>query len=55
MSVRIHSMTPEPFLQKTVKVIKEGTGFPKLYNDEDIVPMLIYKGGTYAEALDYTG
>ena len=55
MSVRIHSMTPEPFLQKTVEVIKEGTGFPKLYNDEDIVPMLIYKGGTYAEALDYTG
>lgn len=55
MSVRIHSMTPAPFLQKTVEVIKEGTGFPKLYNDEDIVPMFLYKGATYAEALDYTG
>ncbi len=55
MSVRIHSMTPAPFLQKAVEVIKEGTGFPKLYNDEDIVPLLIAKGATYAEALDYTG
>ncbi len=55
LSVRIHSLTPEPFLRKAVELIKEGTGFPKLYNDEEIIPLLIAKGATIEEARNYTG
>lgn len=55
LSARIHSLTPEPFLRKIVDLIKEGTGFPKLYNDEEIIPLFLAKGATLEEARDYTG
>ena len=53
LAARIHSRTPEKFLKACVEVIKEGQGFPKLFNDDEIVPLYIAKGATYAEALDY--
>ena len=53
LSVRIHSGTPDSFLFKVCELIKEGTGFPKLMNDEEIIPMLLAKGATYAEARNY--
>ena len=55
LSVRIHSLTPEWFLKKVCELIKEGTGFPKLYNDEEIIPLFLAKGATLEEARDYTG
>jgi pyruvate formate-lyase/glycerol dehydratase family glycyl radical enzyme len=53
LSVRIHSGTPDQFLLKTCEVIKEGTGFPKLFNDEEIIPIYLSKGATLEEARDY--
>ncbi len=55
LSVRIHAGTPDAFLRKVCELIKEGTGFPKLLNDEEIIPLLIAKGATLTEARDYVG
>lgn len=53
LAARIHSGTPEKFLHACAEVIKEGQGFPKLINDEEVIPLYLAKGMTYAEALDY--
>ena len=53
LAARVHSGSPEKFLRACAEVIKEGQGFPKLFNDEEIVPLYLAKGATYAEALDY--
>ncbi len=53
LSARIHSRTPDAFLYAICETIKEGTGFPKLFFDEDIVPSLLAKGADAAEANDY--
>ncbi len=55
LAVRIHSGTPEPFLKKVVELMKEGTGFPKLMNDEEIIPLMLAKGAELSEARDYAG
>jgi formate C-acetyltransferase len=53
LAARIHARTPEKFLMKICDLIKEGTGFPKLINDEEVVLSLVAKGGTLEEARDY--
>ncbi|MEW6441411.1 MAG: pyruvate formate lyase family protein [bacterium] len=53
LAARIHAGTPEPFLHAIAETIKEGTGFPKLFFDEEIIPLLLAKGGAVAEANDY--
>jgi len=53
LSARIHSQTPDAFLYAIAETIKEGTGFPKLFFDEEIIPLLIAKGGEFEEANDY--
>ncbi|MEL7564572.1 MAG: pyruvate formate lyase family protein [Dehalobacterium sp.] len=53
LSVRLHSGTPDALLHAVVDLIKEGTGFPKLLNDEEIIPQVIYNGTTIQEARDY--
>ncbi|MEL7564561.1 MAG: pyruvate formate lyase family protein [Dehalobacterium sp.] len=55
LSVRIHAQTPEPFLREICHLIREGTGFPKLLNDEEIIPHLLAEGATLEDARDYTG
>ncbi len=55
LAARIHSRTPEPFLFAVCETIKEGTGFPKLLFDEEIIPLLLAKGAEPAEANDYCG
>jgi len=55
LSVRIHSGTPQRFLLKVCELIKEGTGFPKLFNDEEIVPLYLAHGATLEEARDWVG
>ena len=35
------------------ETIKDGSGFPKLINDEEVVPLYVAKGATFEEALDY--
>ncbi len=53
LAVRIHSGTPQQFLMKVAECIKEGTGFPKLFNDEEVIPILLAKGATLEEARDW--
>ncbi|MBW1892369.1 MAG: glycyl radical protein [Deltaproteobacteria bacterium] len=53
LSARVHSRTPDAFLYAICKTIKEGTGFPKVFFDEEIIPSLLAKGGDVGEANDY--
>ena len=55
LGVRIHSQTPESLLMTVADLIKEGTGFPKLMNDEEIIPIFLAKGAKLEEARDYVG
>ena len=53
LAARIHSRSPEAFLWDVAETIKFGSGFPKLINDEEVVPLYVSKGATFEEALDY--
>jgi formate C-acetyltransferase len=53
LAARIHSRSPQSFLWDVAETIKDGAGFPKLINDEEVVPLYVQKGATFAEALDY--
>jgi formate C-acetyltransferase len=53
LAARIHARTPEPFLHKVCETVKEGTGFPKLFFDEEIIPLFLAKGAEVEEAHDY--
>ncbi|MBQ1526169.1 MAG: glycyl radical protein [Lachnospiraceae bacterium] len=53
LAVRIHSGTPERLLHEIAKTIKVGSGHPKLLNDEEIIPVNVSKGATFAQANDY--
>ena len=51
--VRIHSGTPDAFLHHVVECIKDGKGYPKLLNDEDVIPFYLANGATFKEAFDW--
>jgi pyruvate formate-lyase/glycerol dehydratase family glycyl radical enzyme len=51
--IRIHANTPDSLLHHVAEVIKDGKGFPKLLNDEMIVPFYLANGASLKEALDY--
>ncbi len=51
--VRIHAGTPDAFLHHVVECIKDGKGYPKLLNDEDVIPFYLANGATFKEALDW--
>lgn len=53
LAARIHGRAPQRFLYEVAETIKEGSGFPKLINDEEVVPLLLAKGAGFAEAYDY--
>ncbi len=53
LAARIHSRSPEAYLWDVAETIKDGSGFPKLINDEEVVPLYVSKGCTFEEALDY--
>jgi formate C-acetyltransferase len=53
LAARIHARSPEVFLADVAETIKDGAGFPKLINDEEVVPLYVKKGASFAEALDY--
>lgn len=54
LAARVHSMSPHEFLWDVAETIKDGGGFPKLINDEEVVPTLLTFGANRSEALDYT-
>lgn len=54
LAARIHTRSPKRFLYEVAETIKAGEGFPKLLNDEDIIPLLLSKGANFEEAYDYS-
>jgi len=50
---RIHSQTPDKFLFDVCETIKDGSGTPKLMNDEEVIPYYLAMGATIEEANDY--
>ncbi|TPF96137.1 formate acetyltransferase [Bifidobacterium sp. UTCIF-39] len=54
LAARIHTRSPKRYLREVALTIKSGEGFPKLLNDEDVVPLLLSKGAKFDEALDYS-
>ncbi|MCK1443681.1 glycyl radical protein [Bradyrhizobium sp. 48] len=51
--VRIHANTPEKFLHAVVDAIKDGKGYPKLLNDEMVIPFYLANGASRKEANDW--
>jgi len=54
LAARIHIRSPKRYLYDVAETIKDGSGFPKLINDEEVVPLLLSKGAGFEEALDYS-
>ncbi|MDL2307184.1 glycyl radical protein [Desulfovibrio sp. OttesenSCG-928-C06] len=54
LAVRIHSLSPERFLWEVAETIKVGQGYPKLFNDEEIIPLHLAKGAPLYDIYDYT-
>jgi formate C-acetyltransferase len=53
LAARIHARAPERYMYEVAETIKEGSGFPKLINDEEVIPLLLAKGAEFEEANDY--
>jgi len=53
LAARIHTRSPKKYLYEVALTIKDGTGFPKIINDEEVVPLLLSKGAAFEEAYDY--
>lgn len=51
--IRIHANTPDRLLHAVADVIKDGKGFPKLLNDERVIPFYLANGAPLKEALDW--
>ena len=51
--IRVHANTPDRLLHHVAEVIKDGKGFPKLLNDEMVIPFYLAHGATLKEALDW--
>lgn len=54
LAARIHTRSPKRYLYEVAETIKAGEGFPKLLNDEDVIPLLLSKGASFEEAYDYS-
>ncbi|WP_211289767.1 Choline trimethylamine-lyase [Sporomusa silvacetica DSM 10669] len=53
LAARVHARSPERYLYEIAETIKEGSGFPKLINDEEVIPLLVAKGASFKEANTY--
>jgi len=53
LAARIHARAPERYLYEVAETIKEGSGFPKLINDEEVIPLHLSKGAAFEEIFDY--
>lgn len=54
LAARIHLGSSRRYLRDVAETIKDGTGFPKIINDEEVVPLLLSKGASFEEAYDYS-
>ncbi len=53
LAARIHAGSPRKYLYDIAKTVKDGSGFPKIINDEEVIPLLLSKGAEFEEAYDY--
>jgi len=53
LAARIHTLSPQRYLYEVAETIKDGSGFPKLINDDEVIPLLLSKGAKFEEAYDY--
>lgn len=53
LSVRIWNKTPEAFILKAARLARTGIGLPAFYNDEVIIPSLMSRGVSLADARTY--
>ncbi len=53
LSVRVWNRTPHEFMMKAAKLTRTGIGLPAYYNDEVVIPALVNRGLTLADARDY--
>jgi len=53
IALRIHDQTPEELWDKAAEVIGTGLGYPSLFNDRVLVPLLEQWGASDEEARDY--
>ncbi len=53
LAARIHARAPRRYLWEVAETIKEGSGFPKLINDEEVIPLHLAKGAAFEEIYDY--
>lgn len=53
LSIRVWNKTPHDLLIKAAAVTREGLGVPAYYNDEVIIPSIMARGLTLADARDY--
>lgn len=54
LAARIHARSPERYMYEIAETIKEGSGFPKLINDEEVIPLHLSKGAKFEEIFDYS-
>lgn len=54
LAVRIHARSPQRFLWEVAETIKVGQGYPKLFNDEEIIPLHLAKGAPEKDIFDYS-
>lgn len=54
LAARIHTRSKNRYLYEVAETIKDGSGFPKLINDEEVVQLLLAKGASFEEAYDYS-
>lgn len=54
LAARIHTSSPQRYLYEVAETIKDGSGFPKLINDEEVIPLLLSKGAKFDEAYDFS-
>lgn len=52
-SIRVWNGSPHEFLVKAAELTRTGIGLPAYYNDEVIIPSLVSRGLTLAEAREY--
>jgi len=53
LALRIHNGTPDKLLYKALDIIKTGIGYPSLFNDEALIPLLEKWGVPPGDARDY--
>jgi formate C-acetyltransferase len=53
LAVRIHKKTPDKFMKKIVDVIRAGMGFPACHFDDTHIKMMLAKGISIEDSLDY--